>query len=148
MKPPAGGAAVGRRRASVEDILAMSAHVHEAERSVDALFSTSMEQLRELLNADRATLFLVDAASGQLWSKVAQGTSEIRLPMGRGIAGHVATTGELVNVTGTLLCFRASSAVDWLPVFPTHVCGCVVRVCSSLHPLLCIACFIVCRRVL
>ena len=59
-----------------------------------------MAQLRELLDADRATLFLVDAASGQLWSKVADGSSELRLPMGRGIAGHVASTGEVVSVAG------------------------------------------------
>ena len=42
----------------------------------------------------------VDAATGQLWSKVAEGTSEIRLPLGRGIAGHVASSGEVVNVAG------------------------------------------------
>jgi hypothetical protein len=61
-----------------------------------------MGQLRELLDADRATLFLVDAASGQLWSKIADGTSELRLPLGRGIAGHVASSGEVVCVKGTL----------------------------------------------
>lgn len=59
-----------------------------------------MGQLRELLDADRATLFLVDAASGQLWSKIADGTSELRLPLGRGIAGHVASSGEVVCVKG------------------------------------------------
>ena len=37
----------------------MSAHVHTEERSVDALFAGSMASLRELLDADRATLFLV-----------------------------------------------------------------------------------------
>ncbi len=50
--------------------------------------------------AERATLFLLDAERGELWSLVAQGLGhkEIRLPSGRGLAGWVATTGEVVNL--------------------------------------------------
>jgi serine phosphatase RsbU (regulator of sigma subunit) len=50
--------------------------------------------------AERATLFLVDAARQQLWSLVAQGLGhqEIRLPFGRGLAGWVAQTGAIVNL--------------------------------------------------
>jgi len=50
--------------------------------------------------AERATLFLVDAARQQLWSLVAQGLGqqEIRLPFGKGLAGWVAQTGEIVNL--------------------------------------------------
>jgi len=50
--------------------------------------------------ADRATLFLVDAERGQLWSLVAQGLEhhEIRLPIGRGLAGWVAKEALTVNL--------------------------------------------------
>lgn len=50
--------------------------------------------------ADRASLFLVDHERNELWSLVAQGLEqkEIRLPAGRGIAGFVAQSGELVNL--------------------------------------------------
>jgi adenylate cyclase len=53
-----------------------------------------------LLQADRASLFLVDRQRGELWSKVAQGmdTTEIRFPIGRGISGYVARTGETLNI--------------------------------------------------
>src|SRR6185295_5302512 len=55
-----------------------------------------------LLDADRSSLFLVDFERGELWSKVAQHEGgrplEIRLPIGAGIAGHVARTGTTLNV--------------------------------------------------
>ncbi|HEU5450498.1 MAG TPA: GAF domain-containing SpoIIE family protein phosphatase [Terriglobales bacterium] len=51
--------------------------------------------------ADRASVFLVDKKRQQLWSIVAFGLDrqEIRLPLGRGVAGNVAASGELVNVS-------------------------------------------------
>jgi serine phosphatase RsbU (regulator of sigma subunit) len=50
--------------------------------------------------AERASLFLVDASRQQLWSLIAQGLGhqEIRLPFGKGLAGRVAQTGEIVNL--------------------------------------------------
>jgi sigma-B regulation protein RsbU (phosphoserine phosphatase) len=50
--------------------------------------------------ADRGSLFLVDGGKQEIWSLIAQGLEqrEIRLPMGRGIAGTVAETGEIVNL--------------------------------------------------
>jgi len=49
---------------------------------------------------DRGSLFLVDHNKQEIWSLIAQGLEqkEIRLPMGRGIAGTVAETGEIVNL--------------------------------------------------
>src|SRR5690606_17467031 len=48
----------------------------------------------------RATLFLVDRERDELYSRAAHlpELDEIRLPVGRGIAGHVAATGETVEV--------------------------------------------------
>lgn len=50
--------------------------------------------------AERATLFLMDHEKHELWSLVAQGLEqrEIRLPAGRGLAGWVAETGDVVNL--------------------------------------------------
>jgi adenylate cyclase len=56
----------------------------------------------QLLDADRASLFLADAARSELYSMVAQADAgkplEIRIPASSGIAGHVYGTGELLNV--------------------------------------------------
>ncbi|HEU5402447.1 MAG TPA: SpoIIE family protein phosphatase [Terriglobales bacterium] len=55
---------------------------------------------RTEVKADRGTVFLVDKLKKELWSIVAQGleSQEIRVPFGGGVAGHVAQTGEMLNV--------------------------------------------------
>lgn len=62
------------------------------------LITVIMRTARDLVTAERCTLFLVDRENEQLWSRVAQGSGEIRLPLGAGIAGHVATTGDILNI--------------------------------------------------
>ena len=41
----------------------------------------------------------LDPEAGEIVSRVAQSVDEIRMPVGTGIAGHVAETGEVVNLT-------------------------------------------------
>lgn len=55
---------------------------------------------RTEVGADRGTVFLVDSQHKELWSIVASGLDhqEIRVPLGQGVAGRVAETGEAVNV--------------------------------------------------
>jgi len=67
---------------------------------LDALIQKIVTKISEILEADRSTLFLVDEDRGELWSKVALGVDfkEIRIPMTTGLAGHVARTGEIVNI--------------------------------------------------
>lgn len=50
----------------------------------------------DALNAERATLFIVDRKKKELWSRSGIGIEkqEIRFPMDRGIAGEVAISGE------------------------------------------------------
>src|SRR5262249_47081250 len=59
-------------------------------------------KIRELLNADRGTIFLVDRQREVLRSKVAESSGgqplEIEISMKTGIAGHVARTGETLNI--------------------------------------------------
>ncbi|NJO76421.1 MAG: GAF domain-containing protein, partial [Leptolyngbyaceae cyanobacterium RM1_406_9] len=61
-----------------------------------------MDEARDLMQANRSTLFLLDREQGQLWSKVetADGSTlmEIRIPADRGIAGYVASTGQALNI--------------------------------------------------
>ncbi|MEO1520562.1 MAG: GAF domain-containing protein [Cyanobacteria bacterium J06633_2] len=90
---------------------------HEFEHFLQAIdlinneaLETMLEQILEaftlkigqILQAERTTIFLVDDERDELWSKVAQGEGEkfleIRIPLNAGIAGHVATTGEYLNI--------------------------------------------------
>ncbi|HEV8534161.1 MAG TPA: HD domain-containing phosphohydrolase [Candidatus Limnocylindria bacterium] len=67
---------------------------------LDALLRDMAEATTQLLDADRATIFIVDRDRNEIWSKVALGTGagEIRQPVGVGIAGTVAATGETINI--------------------------------------------------
>lgn len=67
---------------------------------LNILINKIVTKISEILNADRSSLFLLDAEKKELWSKVAQGAeiSEIRFPSSTGMAGYTATTGEVLNV--------------------------------------------------
>jgi adenylate cyclase len=71
-----------------------------AERDIDSLLHKIMHKTSEVMEADRATLFLLDVEKQHIWSKVVQGeaVNEIRVQLGAGIAGLVAQTGETVNI--------------------------------------------------
>jgi len=56
---------------------------------LDKLLHRIAEAVTALLNCERASIFLHDVAHKQLWTKVALGSQEIRLPDTGGIAGHV-----------------------------------------------------------
>ena len=71
---------------------------------------------------ERGTLFLVDEKAGEIWSLIAHGLEkqEIRLPIGKGIAGHVAATGEIVNIPDAYADPRFNPDVDKRTGFRTH----------------------------
>ncbi|MBL9038287.1 MAG: GAF domain-containing protein [Archangium sp.] len=70
-----------------------------AERNLDTLLPLILKEAARVVEADRCSLFILDRQRNELWSRVAQGTkSEIRLPLGQGIAGAVAQTGLLINL--------------------------------------------------
>ncbi|KAJ1327108.1 hypothetical protein BSLG_010455 [Batrachochytrium salamandrivorans] len=62
------------------------------------LLQVIMQAARELVSADRCTLLMLDKEKEELCSTVAQGYTEIRFPMSKGIAGHVVMTGETLNI--------------------------------------------------
>lgn len=65
----------------------------------DQLFEMIMTRSRTLVSADRSSLFTTDRKREYLLSKVVSGTSRsIVLPISQGIAGHVATTGQFLNI--------------------------------------------------
>jgi HD-GYP domain-containing protein (c-di-GMP phosphodiesterase class II) len=71
-----------------------------AESDLDELLNLIMAEATRLTCAERSSLFLRDEHTGELISFIAQKAEvrEIRVPLGRGVAGQVAETGELVNL--------------------------------------------------
>ena len=74
------------------------------EIAIDDFLRRLVDEIREAMAADRGTIYLVDRAKGEVFSKVADlppELGEIRLKLGQGVAGYVAATGDVVNVPTT-----------------------------------------------
>ena len=65
---------------------------------LDTLLLRICEAATTLVSAERASLFLHDASRNELWTKVALGAREIRIPCDAGIAGHVFSTNQILEV--------------------------------------------------
>ncbi|HEY9822918.1 MAG TPA: AAA-like domain-containing protein, partial [Candidatus Sericytochromatia bacterium] len=68
----------------------------------DEILSRVMEAAKKLMNADRSTLWLLDAQANALYTKIPQADGSIKemhVPVGVGFAGKVAETGEILNVS-------------------------------------------------
>jgi adenylate cyclase len=60
-----------------------------------------MDEAKELMNADRSTLWLIDRDRHELWTKITQDNGEkkeLRVPIGKGFAGIVAASGQKLNL--------------------------------------------------
>lgn len=77
------------------------------ETDIDRVLTRIVETATAMLDAERATLFVIDTPKNELWSRVlTEGTEpgasqvrEIRLPLdGRSLAAEVARTGQLLRL--------------------------------------------------
>jgi phosphoserine phosphatase RsbU/P len=65
---------------------------------LDTLLRRIAESATSLLNAERASIFLHDARTNELWTKVALNSKEIRVPANAGIVGACFVANELLDV--------------------------------------------------
>jgi putative ABC transport system ATP-binding protein len=82
----------------------------------------------ELLQAERASLFLVDHERQQMVLRVAQDMPEgdyVRIPLGTGIAGAAASSGQVVRVDDAYADPRFNRAVDLETGFRTRSVLCL-----------------------
>jgi HD-GYP domain-containing protein (c-di-GMP phosphodiesterase class II) len=97
-----------------------------AERDLDLLLPLILYEASKVVEADRCSLFVLDRERNELWSKVAQGSkNEIRLPVGSGIAGQVAQTGEVINLPDAYADERFNRTFDTLSGYRTQSVLCV-----------------------
>lgn len=64
-----------------------------AEKSLNNVLMLMADLGREMIVADRCTLWLLDKNTNEVWTKVAHQLSEIRLPANVGLVGYTITTG-------------------------------------------------------
>lgn len=81
-------------------------------RETDAMLRLNADMARDLVGADRCSLWLVDDRAGQLWTKVAHGVPELRIALGQGIVGACVAGGETIVVNDTSQDSRFLNPVD------------------------------------
>jgi len=69
-----------------------------SELEFNRLFPMIIGRVTEIMEAERTSLYVIDWDSLKLWTKVSEGVERITVPMGKGISGLVAETGQLLNV--------------------------------------------------
>jgi sigma-B regulation protein RsbU (phosphoserine phosphatase) len=81
-------------------IFAYATRIGEA-RETDAVLRLNADMARDLVGADRCSIWLIDDKNQQLWTKVAHGMPEIRIPLGQGLAGACIDGNETIVVNDT-----------------------------------------------
>ncbi|WP_293678679.1 adenylate/guanylate cyclase domain-containing protein [uncultured Phenylobacterium sp.] len=97
------------------------------ELLLEVLIARIMTATTQLLNAERASLFVYDEKTDELFSLYADGleTVQIRVPTHAGIAGAVFTTGRIENISDPYSDPRFNQAVDMRTGFRTRSILCV-----------------------
>jgi HD-GYP domain-containing protein (c-di-GMP phosphodiesterase class II) len=96
------------------------------ERQLDALLDLILAESIRTVDADRGSLFIIDRGRTHLLSKIAIGEKEmIRIPMGKGIAGFVAQSGQPLNIPDAYADPRFNPAVDKTTGYKTSSILCV-----------------------
>jgi phosphoserine phosphatase len=65
---------------------------------LNTMLSHVIDAARDVLGAERGTVFLYDARTNELYSTVATGVAALRFPAGRGLVGECAESRRLINV--------------------------------------------------
>ena len=79
---------------------------------LDTMLGEVVEASRQVLNADRGTVFLYDSANDELVVRVGTGLESIRIPADKGIVGESAQTRTLINVPDCYADDRFNRAID------------------------------------
>ncbi len=79
---------------------------------LDTMLAEVVDASREVLNADRGTVFLYDEAANELVVRVGTELDHIRIPADKGIVGECAQTRQLINVPDCYADERFNRAID------------------------------------
>ncbi|HUW81615.1 MAG TPA: GAF domain-containing SpoIIE family protein phosphatase [Phycisphaerae bacterium] len=85
-----------------------------------ALLRSVERAARKVLRCERASVFLYDRDRQELYSKIATGLDELRIPANRGISGEVVQTRQVINVPEAYADSRFNPDVDKQTGFRTR----------------------------
>lgn len=90
-------------------------------KELQSIFETVLTQGHDLLNAERATLWMLDDDDKVLWSRVATGTMGIiQAPVKGSLVGECVLTGNVINVQDVYQDGRFDKRVDEKTGFKTR----------------------------
>ncbi len=95
----------------------------DLEEVLDRILETALR----IVDADRGTVYLLDETRKELWSRVLSGNEhfDIRLSLGKGIAGYVAATGDTLNIPDAYVDARFNPDVDRQSGYHTETILCM-----------------------
>ncbi|CAF4098628.1 unnamed protein product, partial [Rotaria sp. Silwood2] len=140
-----------RERRLNDFLLAVTKSIFQELVSMDAVMLKIMSYAKKLVNADRASLFMVDSRTKELYARIFDiGREEhdvldlsaindkngqtfspnderacIRFPMDKGIAGYVATTGKTLNIVDVYSDNRFNRDIDQKTGYKTKTLLCM-----------------------
>ena len=79
---------------------------------LDTMLAEVVDASRQILDADRGTVFLYDSVADELVVRVGTGLDHIRIPSDKGIVGESAQTRTLINVPDCYADDRFNRAID------------------------------------
>lgn len=95
----------------------------QGEMGVNSLIFTITQRTTKVIDADRCTLYLVDNVQKGLFAM--QGEVNIRISMEQGIAGLVATSGQLLNIPDAYENIHFNQAIDKKTGYRTKAILCI-----------------------
>ncbi|HWF47816.1 MAG TPA: GAF domain-containing protein, partial [Bryobacteraceae bacterium] len=90
------------------------------ERDADTLLALNADMARDLLDAERCSIWLIDRNTEQLWTKVAHGVGPLRIPVDHGLVGASVREGVPVMVNNASSDGRFSTVIDSQVGYRTH----------------------------
>ena len=84
-----------------------------------------LDRMRDLVDADRASLFILDKKKKELWSKIADDLPEIRVKSNAGIVGAVAASGVAENIQDAYKDTRFNRRIDASTGYRTRTIICL-----------------------
>jgi sigma-B regulation protein RsbU (phosphoserine phosphatase) len=90
---PQNGAGSGRDITRV--ILEHAARISK-EQDISALIGLNAALARDLVEGDRSSVWLIDEVKAELWTRVADGIGEVRIPQATGLVGACIEQNEII----------------------------------------------------
>jgi sigma-B regulation protein RsbU (phosphoserine phosphatase) len=83
-----------------------------AAQSLDSLLELNAGIARDLVGADRCSIWLLDAKNNRLSTRIADGVGELHVPLGQGLVGACVMRNETILVNDTSLDARFLKSLD------------------------------------